>query len=89
MEENISGNRIRVARLMKKPPMNQQELLAKLQNEGVDISQSTLSKIENGDRYITDVELKVFAKILNVSILWLLDETKYTNTNTNVPPDFE
>lgn len=75
MEENISGNRIRVARLLRKPPMSQQELLAKLQNEGIDISQSTLSKIENGDRYITDVELKVFAKILKVSILWLMNET--------------
>jgi len=59
---------------MKNPPMSQQELLAKLQTEGIDISQSTLSKIESGDRYVKDTELKAIAKALKVSILWLMDE---------------
>jgi len=67
---------MRIARAMKEPPMNQQELLAKLQTEGVNISQSTLSKIEHGDRYVTDIELKAIAKVLNVSILWLMNELK-------------
>ncbi len=75
MRENISGHRIRMARFMKKPPMSQQELLAKLQSYGIDISQSTLSKIENEDRHITDIELKAFAEILKVNILWLLSES--------------
>ena len=74
MSTNIVGHRMRIARAMKKPPMNQQELLAKLQTEGIDISQSTLSKIENGDRYVTDIELKAIAKVLDVSALWLLNE---------------
>jgi len=65
---------MRIARAMKNPPMSQQELLVNLQTEGIDISQSTLSKIENGDRYVKDIELKVIAKVLNVSILWLMDE---------------
>ena len=56
MSANIIGHRMRIARAMKTPPMNQQELLAKLQTAGIDISQSTLSKIENGDRYVTDIE---------------------------------
>ena len=66
---------MRIARAMKNPAMNQQELLAKLQTEGIDISQSTLSKIENGDRYVKDIELKAIAKVLNVSILWLMSES--------------
>ena len=74
MDANIIGNRMGITRAMKKPPMNQQQLLAKLQIEGVNISQPTLSKIENGTRYVTDKELKIIAKVLNVSILWLLDE---------------
>jgi len=74
MKANIIGHRMRIARAMKVPPMNQQELLAKLQTEGIDISQPTLSKIENGDRHVTDIELKIIAKVLNVSILWLMDE---------------
>ena len=75
MSENIVGHRMRIARAMKNPAMNQQELLAKLQTEGIDISQSTLSKIENGDRYVKDIELKAIAKVLNVSILWLMSES--------------
>jgi len=76
MKANIVGHRMRIARAMKNPPMNQQELLAKLQTEGIDISQSTLSKIENGDRYVKDTELKAIAKVLNVSILWLMEESE-------------
>ena len=75
MNVNIVGHRMRIARAMKKPPMSQKDLLAKLQTEGVDISQSTLSKIENGDRHVTDIELKTIAKVLKVSILWLMDES--------------
>lgn len=75
MSTNLVGRRMRIARALKTPPMNQQELLAKLQTEGIDISQSTLSKIENGDRYVTDIELKTIAKVLDVSILWLMDES--------------
>lgn len=72
MADNIVGHRIRTARAMKNEPMNQQELLAKLQTEGVDISQSTLSKIENGCRYVTDIELKAIAKALDISVGWLM-----------------
>ena len=75
MSENIVGHRMRIARAMKNPPMNQQALLAKLQTEGIDISQSTLSKIENDDRYVKDIELKAIAKVLGVSILWLMNES--------------
>ena len=74
MNANIVGHRMRIARAMKNPPMNQQQLLAKLQTEGIDISQSTLSKIENGDRYVKDTELRAISKVLNVSILWLMNE---------------
>ena len=74
MSENIVGHRMRIARVMKKPPMSQQELLARLQTEGIDISQPTLSKMENGDRYVKDIELKAIAKVLDVSVLWLMDD---------------
>ena len=76
MNENIVGHRMRIARAMKKPPMSQQELLAKLQTAGIDISQSTLSKIENGARYVKDIELKAIAEALNVNILWLMNENE-------------
>jgi len=76
MSTNIVGSRMRIARAMHIPPMKQQELLAKLQTEGIDISQSTLSKMENGDRYVKDTELKAIAKILNISVAWLMNEVE-------------
>lgn len=69
---STTGQKIRIARAMRIPKMEQQELLAKLQVEGLDISQSILSKIENGKRPVYDTELKAFAKVLGVSINWLL-----------------
>ncbi len=69
---STTGQKIRIARAMRIPKMEQQELLAKLQVEGLDISQSILSKIENGKRPVYDIELKIFAKVLGVSINWLL-----------------
>ena len=71
---SITGQKIRIARAMRIPKMEQQELLAKLQVEGLDISQSILSKIENGKRPVYDIELKTFAKVLDVSVDWLLGE---------------
>lgn len=52
--------------------MKQNELLAKLQLEGVEISTPALSLLEGQKRPVSDIELKAIAKILNVSIEWLL-----------------
>lgn len=75
MSENIAGHRIRAARNMLKPRLKQEELVAKMQLENIYISNKILSLIELNKRYITDVELVAFAKVLNVSTSWLLEET--------------
>lgn len=74
MDKNIVGHKIRIYRAMQKPQMRQAELLAKLQVNGLTIDQSTLSKIENQDRPVSDIELLIIAKTLKVDILWLLGE---------------
>jgi transcriptional regulator with XRE-family HTH domain len=38
------------------------------------IDQSTLSKIENKQRPVTDIEVVALAKALKVSVAWLLEE---------------
>lgn len=76
MEKNKAGRRIRVARMMQNPRMNQDDLVAKLQLEGLNISKNTLSRMELGERYITDLELIALSKVLKVSILWLLEKTE-------------
>ena len=72
MRTNIVGHKIRMARGMHNPPMEQKDLLAKLQVEGLNITQPILSSLENEKRMVSDIELKVFAKVLGVSIDWLV-----------------
>ena len=75
MKKNIVGTRIRKARTDAKPPMTQLDLVARLQIEGLkDIDQPTVSRIEKGERLITDYEIKAMAKALKVSVGWLLNE---------------
>lgn len=76
MSKNLVGKRMRIARAMMNPPISQADLLARLQLNGMTISQATLSKIETGERSVTDMELVEIAKALGVDILWLLGETE-------------
>lgn len=43
-----------------------------MQIRGVSIEREAISKIETGDRFITDYELLIFAEILGVSMDWLM-----------------
>ena len=69
-DRNIIGARVTQAR--KKCNMKQNELLAKLQLAGVDISSPALSLLEGQKRPVSDIELNALADILNVSVNWLL-----------------
>lgn len=69
---NISGNRVREARL--KLRLSQQQLAARTQTEGVPLEQDAVSRIESGTRLVQDFELKALARALRVSVDWLLDD---------------
>lgn len=69
-KKNISGERVREARLKKH--LSQSDLAAKLQVEGIVIERDSISRIEIGTRFIPDYELPVLAKVLGVSVEWLL-----------------
>lgn len=71
-KKNLCGDRIRIARAKRK--ITQSELAARLQVEGVTIERDSISRIEIGTRFVTDYELKVLAKVLNVTVEWLLEE---------------
>jgi transcriptional regulator with XRE-family HTH domain len=72
--KNKVGSRVRKARKMASPEITQLDLVARLQSLGLSIDQSTLSKIENGQRPVTDIEVAALAKALRVSVSWLFDE---------------
>lgn len=69
-KKNISGDRIREARLKKR--LTQADLAARIQVEGVIMERDSISRIEKGTRFIPDYEIPVFARALGVSALWLL-----------------
>lgn len=69
-EKNVSGSRIHQARTAMR--LSQSDLAARMQVNGVTIEREAISKIETGDRFVTDYELMVFAKVLGVSIDWLV-----------------
>ena len=81
--KNISGDRIREARIRKK--ISQTELAARMQVEGIVIERDSISRIEIGTRFVPDYELPLFAKVLDTSVCWLLglpepDETSQIHT---------
>ena len=64
-KKNVSGEKIRQMRNMKR--MSQSALAAKMQVDSI-------SRIEGGERFVADYELRVFAKVLGVDVKWLLNE---------------
>lgn len=70
--KNVSGDRIHQARTAKR--MSQGTLAAKMQVSGVVIEREAISKIETGDRFVADYELRAFAQVLGVSMDWLTGE---------------
>ena len=74
-KRNIVGARVRQARKFAEPPITQADLVARLQLLGVVIDQSGLSKIENGQRPVSDIEVVALARALKVPVAWLLEGT--------------
>lgn len=70
--EKIIGQRIRTQREMK--GFTQEQLSARLQLAGCDITRSALAKIEVGQRHLYVDELKLICLFLDISSEVLLDE---------------
>ena len=48
-----------------------------LQMAGLDIDKNAVQRIESGKRFVTDIELKVIAKVLKASYKQLLDDDNF------------
>ena len=64
--QNITGKNIQSIR--KNKNLTQEDLAIQLQIHGLGHTRSTIAKIENGLRRVTDIELQVMAKALEVSV---------------------
>ena len=69
-KKNICGDRVHEARC--KIRLTQSDLAAQLQINGIIIERDSVSRIEIGTRFVADYELRELAKILKVSVGWLL-----------------
>ena len=73
-KNNICGKKIKEIRMNLPKKTSQNDLSSLLQVNGLDIDKNAIQKIESGQRFVTDIELKTIAKVLDVSYEVLLDE---------------
>ncbi len=69
---NICGRKIESLR--KENNLSQRKMAAKLQLAGYDVDNHFIRRIENGERFITDIELQMFSSFFHVDINELFDE---------------
>lgn len=79
MARIIDGNKMnmvgeKVKQIRKNQEMSQQQLSDKLETLAIYICRGSISRIEDGSRTVTDIELFGLSKILNVPIQFLFDE---------------
>jgi len=71
-DKNIIGSR--VVAIRKSKGIKQREFLARLQTLGLDVSQTSLSRLEGQYRLVQDYEVVMIAKALEISVGYLLGE---------------
>ena len=70
--KNIIGEKVREFR--KEKGMTQKALAEKMQLAGYDVTDLTILRIESGDRFVPDYEVKALSVALQVSYEDLLEE---------------
>ena len=63
---NLCGGNIRTERIA--AHLTQKQLSEKLETMAIYVCRGSVSRIESGERIVTDIELRAIAEILNVSI---------------------
>lgn len=71
-KRNIVGAKI--VKLRKERGMKQKDLVIRLQSMGMDISDTSMSRLEGQLRLVQDFKIPILAKALNVSLEWLLEQ---------------
>ncbi len=70
---NLCGPRVKKYREALPGSPSQKVLSDLLQVEGLDLDKNAVQRIESGRRFVTDIELRVIARVLKVSYGDLLD----------------
>ena len=72
-KRNICGEKIKFLRKNLPSKTSQRMLAEMMQLKGIDIDKSAIRYMENGSRYITDIEIKIFCSVFSVSADYLLE----------------
>lgn len=67
---NICGKEI--VRIRKSKKLSQRKLAAKMQLLGFDVDHYFIRRVENGERFVTDIDLVIFSRALEVPISEIL-----------------
>ena len=71
---NLCGEVIECRR--KEMGKSQRQLADMLQIAGLDIDKNAIQRIEAGKRFVTDIEITYFAKVLTLSYQMLLEDSQ-------------
>ena len=69
---NLCGRRI--AEIRKSKKLSQRRLAIQMQLLGFDVDHYFIRRVENGERFVTDIDLIIFSRALNVPITQLFPE---------------
>lgn len=73
-KKNLAGPRVRALR--ESAGLSQEGLMARLQLLGMDAERGVIKRIENGDRAVSDLELRAIAQVFHVTYEYLIDGTE-------------
>ncbi len=66
-KNNICGRKIYELRTQGENKRSQREIADEMQKLGIDIDKNAIQRMESGQRFITDIELKALCKIFSIS----------------------
>lgn len=72
-KHNLCGPQVAALRKARVPKLSQRGLADLLQLGGLDVDKNAVQRIESGERFVTDIELKALAQALGVTVEALLE----------------
>ena len=70
-KNNICGEKLKEIRASK--GLSQRKLAQQMQLKGYDVDHYFIMRVESGERFITDIDLKIFCDSLNIKSSDILD----------------
>ena len=65
-KNNICG--VNIAKRRKEMRISQRELADRLQIAGLDVDKNAVQRMESGQRFITDIEIRYLSSVLEISL---------------------